>query len=87
MPIYEYACETCGKTLEVIQRVSDDALTTHDGCGGNLTKLVSGPSLRVGENDGLTGSTHSSILRFHENQKIAADRKKNPPAAVMSKTS
>jgi putative FmdB family regulatory protein len=41
MPIYEYACKKCGKTIEVIQKFSDRALKKHQGCGGALTKLIS----------------------------------------------
>lgn len=41
MPIYEYACNKCGKTIEVIQKFSDPILKKHQGCGGSLTKLVS----------------------------------------------
>jgi putative FmdB family regulatory protein len=41
MPIYEYACAKCGKTIEIIQKMSDKPLKTHAGCGGKLTKLIS----------------------------------------------
>ena len=41
MPIYEYSCSKCGKTVEVIQKMSDKPLTNHGGCGGKLTKLIS----------------------------------------------
>ena len=41
MPIYEYSCRKCGKTIEVIQKFSDPILKKHQGCGGGLTKLVS----------------------------------------------
>ena len=41
MPIYEYACSKCGKTIEVIQKFSDPVLKKHKGCGGSLTKLIS----------------------------------------------
>ena len=41
MPIYEYSCEKCGKTFEVIQKLSDKPLKTHPGCGGRVTKLIS----------------------------------------------
>jgi putative FmdB family regulatory protein len=41
MPIYEYSCKKCGKTIEVIQKFSDPILKKHQGCGGALTKLVS----------------------------------------------
>src|SRR5262245_42318860 len=41
MPIYEYSCAKCGKTIEIIQKMSDKPLKTHAGCGGKLTKLIS----------------------------------------------
>src|SRR5215467_1079239 len=41
MPIYEYKCAKCGKTIEVIQKMSDKPLKKHEHCGGALTKLVS----------------------------------------------
>jgi putative FmdB family regulatory protein len=41
MPIYEYACKKCGKTIEVIQKFSDPVLRKHELCGGSLTKLIS----------------------------------------------
>src|SRR2546429_7599808 len=41
MPIYEYQCAKCGKTIEVIQKMSDKPLKKHEKCGGALTKLIS----------------------------------------------
>ena len=41
MPLYEYECAKCGKTIEVIQKFSDKPLKKHAGCGGNLAKLIS----------------------------------------------
>ena len=71
MPIYEYLCAECGRVIEVIQRISDRPPEVHTGCGGTLSRLVSAPSVRMKENDGLTGSTHSSILRADDNYKSA----------------
>lgn len=39
MPTYEYRCEQCGATVEVVQRFSDDPLTTCETCGGALRKV------------------------------------------------
>jgi putative FmdB family regulatory protein len=41
MPLYEYKCHSCGKTIEVIQKFSDEPLKTHEDCGGDLEKLIS----------------------------------------------
>jgi hypothetical protein len=48
---------------------------THDGCGGTLQRLVSTPITKVGERAAPSGST-DSMLRFRENQKIAAEKKR-----------
>ena len=39
MPTYEYACQSCGRHLEVHQRFSDEALTICGVCGGPLRKV------------------------------------------------
>jgi putative FmdB family regulatory protein len=41
MPIYEYRCQACGHTLEVIQKLDDKPLTKCPECAGKLEKLVS----------------------------------------------
>src|SRR3954468_11758813 len=47
MPLYEYKCQTCGKTFEVIQKFSDDPLKTHAECGGTVEKLFSAPAFHL----------------------------------------
>ena len=39
MPIYEYACKSCGQHLEIAQSFKDEALTTCPACGGPLRKV------------------------------------------------
>ena len=46
MPLYEYKCQSCGETFEVIQKFSDAPLEIHEGCGGLLERLVSPPALQ-----------------------------------------
>ena len=41
MPIYEYQCAACGRTVEKWQKISEDPLSTCPACGGSLTKLIS----------------------------------------------
>ena len=42
MPIYEYRCQDCEHELEVMQRISADALTTCPDCGTeSLKRLIS----------------------------------------------
>lgn len=46
MPLYEYECDRCGNVFEVRQKFSDDPLTTHEGCGGAVHRLLSPPALQ-----------------------------------------
>ena len=46
MPLYEYECLKCGDRFERIQKFSDELLKEHDGCGGELRKLLSAPAIQ-----------------------------------------
>jgi putative FmdB family regulatory protein len=46
MPLYEYRCQGCGQTFEVIQKFADAPLVLHEGCGGEVERLISPPALR-----------------------------------------
>jgi putative FmdB family regulatory protein len=46
MPLYDYRCDQCGETFEVMQKFSDEPLKTHEGCGGNVERLISAPALQ-----------------------------------------
>jgi len=39
VPTYEYACKQCGEHLEVVQKFTDDPLTTCPACTGPLRKV------------------------------------------------
>jgi putative FmdB family regulatory protein len=41
VPTYQYACRACDERLEVVQKFTDDALTTCEVCGGPLRKVYS----------------------------------------------
>lgn len=41
MPIYEYICDDCEKKCEVIQKITDQPLSTCPECGGRMHKLIS----------------------------------------------
>ena len=48
MPIYEYRCEECGHELDVLQKVSEPALTDCPECeSSSLRKLISAPNFRL----------------------------------------
>jgi putative FmdB family regulatory protein len=40
MPLYEYRCHSCGKTFEIRQRFAEAPLTVHEGCGGELQRII-----------------------------------------------
>jgi len=46
LPIYEYKCEGCGETFEVIQKFADEPLTVHEKCGGQVHRLLSAPAFQ-----------------------------------------
>ena len=40
MPTYGYRCGNCGHQFEIIQRISDQPLTTCPNCQGKLSKML-----------------------------------------------
>ena len=48
MPIYEYRCSQCGHELEVMQKISEAALTRCPSCSADtLVKLVSAAGFQL----------------------------------------
>ena len=48
MPIYEYACRSCGHQFETIQKATEPVLTDCPACGeASLKKLLSAPVFRL----------------------------------------
>jgi putative FmdB family regulatory protein len=39
VPTYQYACTECGEQFDVVQKFTDDPLTTCSACGGRLRKV------------------------------------------------
>jgi len=46
MALYDYRCEKCGEIFEVRQKFSDAPLTVHEGCGGEVKRMLSAPALQ-----------------------------------------
>ena len=72
MPLYEYACPSCG-TFEVIQKFSDAALTACPKCAAAVEKLLSAPAFhlkgsgwyitdyaRKGQSEGKAGESNAA---------------------------
>jgi putative FmdB family regulatory protein len=69
MPIYEYRCSACGHELEILQKMSDKALTDCPSCGkSTLLKKVSAAGFQ------LKGSGWY-VTDFRDNKKPAAGAK------------
>ena len=46
MPLYEYHCSKCDRNFEVLQRFSDAPVATHEGCGGEVERVLSAPAFQ-----------------------------------------
>ncbi len=40
MPTYGYECTKCKEQFEVFQRITEAPLASHEGCGGELRRLL-----------------------------------------------
>ena len=70
MPIYEYKCQNCGHYFEVLQRISEEPLSTCSQCKKNsLKKLVSAPNFRL-----KGGGWYETDFK-KDNQKNLAEKK------------
>ena len=45
MPIYDYTCESCGRTIEVVHGVNGSGPKACEVCGGSMRKLMSTPAI------------------------------------------
>lgn len=88
MPIYEYACEKCGRQFEVIQKFSDVPLKTCSECKGRLKKLISQSSFQLkGAGWYVTdyaGKTKSSTKEESKPAKDSAAKSETKPKAEKS---
>jgi len=47
MPIYEYVCDACEETVEVLQKRTDPAPPCTSGDGGTLVRVLSAHSVSI----------------------------------------
>ena len=78
MPIYEYECMKCGKTMEAMQKFSDGPLCECEHCKGELRKLISMSTFH------LKGSGWYTTDYAGKNQSTAAPKPATPPATCES---
>jgi putative FmdB family regulatory protein len=73
VPTYEYQCDRCQTVFEVRQRISEPPLTTHDGCGGAVRRLLSpAPFILKGEGWYVTDYPSAARKKGQEAEKSAA---------------
>jgi putative FmdB family regulatory protein len=95
MPTYRYRCDTCGDEIEVWQSIHDDPLTTHEGDGGQLRKVLQpvGVVLKGSgfyKNDSRSGSksngasSSSSKDKESKESKDSKDSKDSKPSSDTS---
>jgi putative FmdB family regulatory protein len=46
MPLYEYNCHRCGKSFELRQKFAEAPLTVHEGCGGEVERVIFASALQ-----------------------------------------
>ena len=46
MPLYEYACEKCGKHFDKIERVDAPETRKRPTCGGKAKRVLSAPAIQ-----------------------------------------
>lgn len=84
MPVYVYRCQGCGDVFERRQSFSDSPLTTHDGCGGSVQRVLQ-PAAVVFKGSGwyITDSRN----RSNGSAKSEADGAGSSEASTSSSTS
>lgn len=95
MPTYGYECTACGEQFEVNQRITDEPLTIHEGCGGELRKLVypvgivfKGSGFYVNDYGRKTVSSNSeSVAKPSEAKSEETPKAPEKPAETASATS
>ena len=98
MPLYEYCCDRCGRTFEVMQKFADEPLATHEGCGGKVERLLSAPALqfkgsgwyvtdyaRNGKSSSSEDATNKAEQKSDSKTESKSESKPTVPAAAPSK--
>ncbi len=85
MPLYEYKCARCGDVFEALQSFSAPPLTVHEGCGGEVERLISTPSFQFkGSGFYITdyGKKGSSAANGSRKKESAPPAKTESPAST-----
>ena len=82
MPIYEYQCDECSKSLEVLQKISDAHLVECPACGEPaLRKKVSAAAFRL-----KGGGWYETDFKTSGQKNLASGSSDSAPASDAAKT-
>jgi len=83
MPIYEYECKKCGHQLEVLQKMSDDALKMCPACNKpELKKLISAAGFRLSG-----GGWYETDFKSGSKKNLASKEGSSSPAKPVAESS
>ncbi len=81
MPIYEYACDACGKKTEIIQGMNERPLRACPHCGEKkLKKLMSVPAIQF-KGSGFHITDYASADRTAGMKKSEGEKSESPVKA------
>jgi len=63
MPTYVYECVDCGEITEVLQKITEDPLTTCEKCSGSLRRVIT-PNPFILRGDGW--ESNKSKSKYHQ---------------------
>jgi len=84
MPIYEYRCRKCGKTIEIVQKFSDEPLTRCPSCSGKVSKIISNCSFHL-KGSGWYVTDYKKRDRSETKEKESKPQKSEEPASKPDK--
>ncbi|MDP8219461.1 MAG: zinc ribbon domain-containing protein [Candidatus Theseobacter exili] len=84
MPTYEYKCDSCGRTLEAFQRISDSPLETCPSCKGILVRQIGIGSGIIFKGSGFYATDYRST-DYKEKAKKEASQETNKSASEKGK--
>jgi putative FmdB family regulatory protein len=84
LPIYEYQCTNCGRTVEEMQRITDEPLKKCPFCKGKLRRLISLTSFQLKgtgwyvtdyKDNGKKGKAAKPAKKPAEKKEVKAEKK------------
>ena len=84
MPIYEYACEKCGREFEAEQRITDDPVKSCPHCRSRKVKRLISQTSFVLKGGGWHADLYSSAAKAKKKDEAGGDAATSESAAADS---